>query len=144
MAIGNNEREQCGAERDAPPSYQTLLRQEANSNTQNLSTTQNRNYKKCILCQCCHQEKTRHSLQSTKSLERLADILETNLHSSESQIAVLMTFGMFVTSVYLLYLWITAPSHYSIEEQYQRLFVNANISEKTLANPNRRSKKTNG
>ena len=67
MAFDNNERDKCATRNDAPPSYQNLLQQEANSNTQNvfptrnLTAIQNRIYKNCTLCQCCHQDRIQHS-----------------------------------------------------------------------------------
>ena len=144
MAIDNNERDECGTGRnncgtgnDAPPSYQNLLQQEAFSNGQNffptinMTATQNRTNKKCILCQCCHQERIQHSRQSVKSLNRLNDILENHMRTTESQTISTMMFIVIFAMIYIFYSWtstIISPA-YIIDKKYQQALANFNITE---------------
>lgn len=136
MSNENNDIDECGTGRESPPSYHTSIRQANGPNTQNLypvfnlDTLNNRNSRTCMLCQCCHEEKIFQSKQTTKSLNNLVSILDTHVATYEANFLTTIGCAIWFGFFYLLYLWVYhTPSPSIIEEQYQRTFANANISE---------------
>ena len=134
MAFDDNEVDECGAERDPPPSYQNLLHQEANSITQNiplmnLTSVQSRNFNNCMLCRCCHQKQSQDSEQATESLDRLVTIMEGYTLTYDTVTAITTVWGIMCIILYFLYLWLTYSSSTIIEDRYRRAFANANITE---------------
>ena len=136
MVLDINEMDECGTGRESPPSYYSSLRQEAGLNTQtsfaafNLDTLNNRNWKKCLLCQCCHKERLIHSNQTTKSLNSLVNIIESHAATYEAHYITTVCCVVWLFLFYLLYVWVYyTPSPTIIDEQFQRAFANANISD---------------
>lgn len=136
MTIENNDIDECGTGRELPPSYHTSIRQTNGSNTQNmnpvfnLDTINNRNLGNCILCHRCHEEKILQSEQTRKSLNSLVNILDTHVATYEANFITTIGCAVWFGFLYLLYLWIYyTPPPSIIEEQYQKTFANANISE---------------
>ena len=136
MAIDNNEVDECGTGRESPPSYTSSLRQISGAHTQNfnpainLNTINNRNGKNCVLCQYCHKERALQSKETTQSLGSIVDILETCAQLYQNNYLVTIVCLFWFGLVYCFVYWLcNAPPPYIIEEEYQRAFINANISE---------------
>ena len=134
MAFDDNEVDECGAERDPPPSYQNLLHQGANSITQNiplmnLTSVQSRNFNNCMLCRCCHQKQSQYSEQATESLDRLVTLMEGYTLTYETVATSATLWGMMSITLYFVYLWLTYTSSTIIEDRYRRAFAKANITE---------------
>ena len=135
MENDNNEVDECGTGRESPPSYNSSIRQRAEANANlshaiNLNTFNNRTWKNCLLCQCCHKDRVQQSKETTESLNSIANILESYLVEKGSNFMALIVTSFWIGLVYCLYAYLTSvtPS-YVIEEEYQTAFANANITE---------------
>ena len=136
MPINNNEVDECGTGRESPPSYNSSTRQIAGANTQNVShainlnTFNNRTWKNCLLCQCCHKHRVQQSRETTESLNNIVNILESYLLEKQSKFMAFIICTLWFSVVYCLCLYLTsATPPYIIEEEYQIAFANANITE---------------